>query len=122
MVGALFISAPTNAVVAICVVNVPGEAVGAKGVPVRLVLFKLNVAACWTNWVVAMFVLLSPVAGLGAVGVPVNAGLLSGAKLVIISAKPIEPTVQYGAVGGSVSVEGEKVKSYFNVVSTKQTH
>jgi hypothetical protein len=94
----------TNAVVASCVVEVPGAAVGATGIPVNAGLaagapptpvmsasvsvtaptrpFQLETTllkALATNAVVASFVVASPAVAVGAVGVPVNAGDARGA-------------------------------------------
>lgn len=95
-----------NAVVAICVVAVPGDAVGARGTPVNvgdangaapgmsesarvtapvLVLTDATPAtpattAFVTKAVVASCVVLAPGAAVGAAGTPVNVGLALGAK------------------------------------------
>lgn len=85
----------TKAVVAICVVLVPAEAVGAVGVPVsagdargalsasnvvRDVVFVNAANAVAKNAVVAILTLLSPAVGVGASGVPVKTGLARGAR------------------------------------------
>ena len=82
----------TNAVVAICVVLVLTDALGAVGVPVSAGLasgaFKFNaevtllfnaLIAVPTNAVVAICVVLVLTDALGAVGTPVSAGLANGA-------------------------------------------
>lgn len=66
--------------VAICVVEVPGDAVGAVGMPVKAgELSAANPEA--TNAVVAIWVVFVPEAAVGAVGVPINAGLSARATL-----------------------------------------
>jgi hypothetical protein len=67
----------TNAVVASCIVLVPGAAVGAVGIPVNagLALDANGSVAIVTNWVVAICVVLAPMVEVGAAGIPVNVGL-----------------------------------------------
>ena len=75
-----------NAVVAICVVLVPGAAVGAVGTPERAgeasgaYVANATVSKFRTNAVVAICVVFVPVEAVGAVGVPVSAGEFIGAR------------------------------------------
>jgi hypothetical protein len=78
------ILASTNAVVAICVVLVPGAAVTDAGVPVKVgdAIGAYPLILALTNAVVASCVVLVPVAGVVAAGIPVNVGASIGANPV----------------------------------------
>ena len=95
--------ATTNAVVAICVVAVPADAVGAVGTPVNAGEAR-GAKDVATKPVVAICVVLVPGDAVGAVGVPVNAGLALSARTlpvpVVVNDDPHADPVLYGIPTG----------------------
>jgi hypothetical protein len=100
-------AACTKAVVASCVVFVPGAAVGAAGVPVNVgEASGANEVA--TNAVVASTLLLAPGAAVGPWGAPVNVGDASGASDVSVGCwwSPRANVVAVPTCPGVLSING----------------
>jgi hypothetical protein len=107
LIGAFNTStAVTKAVVAIWVVLVPADAVGAVGTPVNDGELMgappppdTAATAVVTNAVVATCVVLVPPVAVGAVGVPVNAGDASGALAANAAVSPFVSVMSSESVG-----------------------
>lgn len=105
LVEAAGTSCCTKAVVAMRVVLVPADAVGAAGVPVKVgeARFALRLSAVVTKAVVASCVVEVPAVAVGAAGVPVKVGEARGAAPeTSATAKVTAPVLPATEVTGAV--------------------